>query len=379
MDHEQKFPTPLQSYHNSIEGFKRLWPDMLATACLVGKKVPIVISFEPTSNFRHNLGFSLRKRKAKRFTIRVLNPYAVKQFRKMNFVVSKLAAKLIAKYLFVTPQTNSSFECPEHMFQLKELVRFRRRLVEERTTQSNKLHKVLRLVYPGYKRVLGKKFTHKVLSILSDCPKSKIKGLEELCQNKRLAMTVENEISFTVKRIIQIKEISIVFNTHYRENILFSIPRLGNVTIATILSKIGDSANRFKNVREFIGYIGLYPVVYGSSQNKARFKMTWKGNKWLKMALLVAAASSRRFNPALRNFYNRLRAKGKGKLACLVYAVFKSQRPWDRKKALESIIKGSEMANRAKELGVEQINESSSFTKGLDEAGRLTRIDSQAI
>jgi hypothetical protein len=71
------------------------------------------------------------------------------------------------------------------------------------------------------------------------------------------------------------------------------------------------------------------------------------------MALLVATTSPRRFNPVLRNFYSRLRARGKGKLACLIYAILKSQRPWDRKKALESIIKGSEMANRAKELGME--------------------------
>ena len=71
------------------------------------------------------------------------------------------------------------------------------------------------------------------------------------------------------------------------------------------------------------------------------------------MALLLATASARCNNPHMRNFYNRLRARGKSKkaaggalarkLATLVYAILRSGKRWDEGIALEGIKKGNEM------------------------------------
>ena len=81
--------------------------------------------------------------------------------------------------------------------------------------------------------------------------------------------------------------------------------------------------------------------------------MTWKGNKHLKMAFILATASARKNNPLMRNFYNRLRARGKSKkaaggalarkLACLVYAILASGKKWDENTTFKSIKRTNEM------------------------------------
>jgi len=149
-------------------------------------------------------------------------------------------------------------------------------------------------------------------------------------------------------------------DTYYPDHILFSIPGIGKITVATIIGEIGDSVDRFPTAKHFIGYIGLYPIVYQSGKNKVFFKMTWKGNKWLKMAFILATASARRNNPQMRNFYNRLRARGKStkaaggalarKLACLVYAILSSGERWKEEIALKSIQRGNKEAPKTHPL-----------------------------
>lgn len=151
-------------------------------------------------------------------------------------------------------------------------------------------------------------------------------------------------MKWTAQRIIELesqiedveREIIRLMDTYYPNNPLFSVPGLGKITIATVIGEIGDSIERFPKVKDFIGYIGLYPVVYQSGKNKTFFQMTWKGNRWLKMAFILATVSARRKNPAIRNFYNRLRGRGKSKkaaggalarkIACVVYAILRDGR-----------------------------------------------------
>ncbi|RLE11613.1 hypothetical protein DRI96_05895, partial [Candidatus Aerophobetes bacterium] len=131
----------------------------------------------------------------------------------------------------------------------------------------------------------------------------------------------QEEVKWVAERIIKLreqirileKEIEKIIDTFYPDHILLSIPGIGKITCATILGEIGDCVDRFPTPKDFVGYIGLYPVVFQSGKNKVFFKMSWKGNKHLKMALLLATASARCNNPHMRNFYNRLRARGKSK------------------------------------------------------------------
>ena len=377
MDQDDKALTSIHSYPNLPEGFKLLRQDTLAFSRLLGKNVPITIGFESTGNYHKNLEDFLKRRKSKRFTVRTLNPYQVKEFRKAHFKLSstdRINAKVIAKFLKVFP--SSSFYPSSEQLKLRFLTRFRRTLIEERTRYINRLRKNLRLLYPGYKKLVGGKIPLSFLKFLSSYtsledvkknpPKESFKrryiSLFFLSQVREKHSFLQQEIRWVTKRIIELQEqigvleeeIEKFMDTFYPDHVLLSIPGIGKITCATILAEVGDSVDRFPTPKDFVGYIGLYPVVFQSGKNRIFFKMTWKGNKYLKMAFLLATASARCNNPHLRNFYNRLRARGKSKkaaggalarkLALLVYAILSSGKRWDEGIASESINKGNKEA-----------------------------------
>jgi len=133
---------------------------------------------------------------------------------------------------------------------------------------------------------------------------------------------------------------------------LASVPGLGPISVAAILAEVAD-IHRFSDKRTFVGYCGLYPVAWESGDTNLRFRMTRKGNRMLKMTLLVASAAARQYNPAIRHFYARLRARGKSKkaaggaiarkLAEIVWAVLTYNQPWSEEIALRGIARSEEM------------------------------------
>ena len=378
MDQEERKIVPIHTYPNLPSGFKQLRQDAFAFSRIIGKNIPIVFGFESTATYHKNLQKFLENRKSKRFTIRLINPYRIKEFRKSHFKLSKtdkIDAYMIAKFLKAFPENSSTSSSPLQD-SLRSLTRFRRTLVEERTRYINRLRKNLNLIYPGYRKIIGKKFTTSFLSFISTYPTpesiknssipsswKKYLALFPLAQDK-LSHILTNEIIWSAERIIQLQkqiatienEITTIMDTYFPDHILFSIPGIGKITVATIIGEIGNSVDRFPDAKHFVGYIGLYPVVYQSGKNKVFFKMTWKGNKHLKMALLLASASARKNNPLMRNFYNRIRSRGKSKkaaggalarkLACLVYAILASGKKWDENIAFKSIKRANEMTTQ---------------------------------
>ena len=114
------------------------------------------------------------------------------------------------------------------------------------------------------------------------------------------------------------------------------------MTAATVQAEV-DDGDRFPDKTRFVGYCGLYPTVWESGTVQRRFRMTWKGNRHLKMALMVATASARQHNPTVRALYERLRARGKSKMAAggaiarklaeIVYVILTRKESWDAAKA----------------------------------------------
>jgi len=86
--------------------------------------------------------------------------------------------------------------------------------------------------------------------------------------------------------------------------------------------------------------------------------MTSKGNRMLKMTLLVASAAARQYNPLIAAFYERLRRRGKSKkaaggaiarkLAELVYTLLVRGEAWSAEKAMEGMQRAEAMAAQAR-------------------------------
>ena len=96
-----------------------------------------------------------------------------------------------------------------------------------------------------------------------------------------------------------------------RESLVTTVPGLGPITAAVIESELGD-AKRFENANQVRAFAGLDPSVYQSGKFEgSRGHISKRGSPRLREGLYRAALSASRANPACRELYERLTAKGK--------------------------------------------------------------------
>jgi transposase len=117
-----------------------------------------------------------------------------------------------------------------------------------------------------------------------------------------------------------------------------TIPGVGSVTGATILAEIGD-VQRFAAPEKLVAFAGIDPVVYQTGQFEAtNMRISKRGSPYLRHALWQAAFAASRFDPQLRDYYQRKRAAGKAhgtalgivwrKLLHRIYIILREERPY---------------------------------------------------
>lgn len=126
---------------------------------------------------------------------------------------------------------------------------------------------------------------------------------------------------------------------HQRNELLQTIPGLGERTIPQLLAYIGRP-ERFRNVKALIAYASLSPMIRqsGTSLDKRRGTHP-QGHRQLKHALYFPAMVASRHNPAVAAFWQRLKEQNKPgmvvvvacmhKLLAIAYGVLRSRTPFD--------------------------------------------------
>jgi len=385
---------PQVTYPNDPEGWTALRTAIVAAAARVSPQARVVCGMEATGNMHQRLEQALR---AERWQVHVLNPRAVKRFVQALLGDAKTDrgdSHRIALFL-LRMQPEARPELPRAFEEFREATRTRRRLVEDRTDCKNRLHKLLRYHFPGYRRRLGKGLSKGVVAVLAAMPSPDAllaRSPEELAAfsygargyrlgaaraqqfhtlaaqapQARLPEVSRLLIATTARRILELDAliaqldpaIERMLHELFPHQVLTTIPGLAKVSAAAILAEVAD-IHRFQDQTRFVGYCGLYPIVWESGEAKRRYRMTRKGNRMLKMTLLLASASARQYNPLIAAFYERLRRRGKSKkaaggaiarkLAALVYAVLVTGEPWSAEKAAQ----GMERARAMVEQGAE--------------------------
>jgi transposase len=128
---------------------------------------------------------------------------------------------------------------------------------------------------------------------------------------------------------------------------VLTIPGIGEATAAALVAKIVH-IDRFATPNHLVNYFGVFPEESSSGVDKrgkplppGTLVMSRKGNDLVRYYLWNATRSGIQHNPAIGALYRRLRARGKRgdvaighcmrKLLHLVYAVWKTNRPFDEK------------------------------------------------
>ena len=120
-----------------------------------------------------------------------------------------------------------------------------------------------------------------------------------------------------------------------RENLLRTIPGIGPVTSATLLSQLPELGQLDR--KAIAKLVGVAPLNHDSGTLRGT-RRVWGGRAGVRAVLYMAALVATRHNPLIRGFYERLKAAGKPKKVALVAcmhkllllcnSVLRSNSPW---------------------------------------------------
>ena len=178
-----------------------------------------------------------------------------------------------------------------------------------------------------------------------------IRQLEELASSKEdivlegYLIKLRRERQYALDLTKKLRELS--KTERYREQVelLRSIPGVGLLTSMVYVTEIGD-INRFKKDDQYIAYIGLVPGKHASADKDPKGRLSKRGNKRIRTAIILSAWMSIRNNPEMAAYYETYKSKGKAsnvaiikiarKLALRMKAVIRDRRKYESKIEKES-------------------------------------------
>lgn len=337
------------SFNNDCEGFA-LFRELLNA--LYGEKK---IGFESTGHYGHNLKLFLEDNN---FSFMEFNPLLLSRFVRgkslRNTKTDTLDAQSIAQYLMTVeykPYPPSFY----HMDQLKSLTRFRDSLVRQHSKQLVELTNILDKVFPEFKPFFDGKFSGTALYILShyqspekianmnaksyEVLRKKSRGKFSMVKFAQLKALAKNTVGRSDDFLLKQMEITIdiesqldakidEIESQIRECIrglnppILTIPGIGELTAAVILSEYGD-INKFESPAQLLSFAGLEPGYYQSGQAEHGGHMVKHGSSHLRYALMNACLPLITFEPVFAEYYTKKRAEGKPHRVALTHVAKK--------------------------------------------------------
>lgn len=220
------------------------------------------------------------------FTVFVVNPARIKAYAQSSMSRSKTDkadARTIVQFLLSRSERLHPWQpLPKELRTLRDLVRRLEALKDLRQQEAN--------------RVETASDPHVLASL------------------KIVIDTLDEQIAEIERRIRQ------HFDDHpglkTQRELLESIPGLGETTVRTLLAEL--PFHRFECAAQAAAFAGTTPALFESGSSvRGRPRMSQVGCARLRRALYFPAIAASRHNPPLRQFYQRLLAAGKSKMAAL--------------------------------------------------------------
>jgi transposase len=163
-------------------------------------------------------------------------------------------------------------------------------------------------------------------------------------QSPTVLAQLQQHIAFLDTQLQQLKrQIDDHFDHHpdlkHHRDLLTSIPGIADLTAGRLLGELFEIRS-FHSAAQVAAFVGLTPRQHRSGSSVQRHsRITKQGNAALRAALYMPALAAMRFNPILRTFAQRLRARGLAKQSVVVavmhkllhiaFGVLKSDRPFN--------------------------------------------------
>ena len=339
------------SFQNDHEGFK------LLKAKLDTLKGDILVGLESTAHYAENVIFFLH---SQHYKLAVINPVQTAAMRKTSIrktKTDKVDSLLICKTLACNSFRLYS-DTDVKTLQLKSLCRFRQNLKKSKARLKIQLTSYVDTLFPElqyfFKSGLHIKTCYELLKMypspdeiaalhlsklsnfLSKASRGRF-GKQDVKSLKSLAKSsvgVKNtfisiQITQTIAQIelieSQIDELEHIIEKAMDEldSVIMTVPGIGKINGAMILAEIGD-IKRFSHPSKLLAYAGLDPVVNQSGKFNAKHtKMSKRGSKMLRYALINAAWNVSLNNDTFKRYFDSKIAQGNSHYSALGHTAHK--------------------------------------------------------
>ena len=260
---------------------------------------PVLVVLEATGGLQERAAAALA---AEGLPVAVVNPRQVRDFARSLGRLAKtdrLDAAVLAEFAArVRPEPRPLPDAARQA--LIDLVTRRRQLVEMRATEKTRRAQIAPALRPGLDAHLA--WLNQALDAL------------------------DHDISGALRQ-------SPVWRVEH--DLLAQIPGIGPVSCATLLAKLPELGRLSR--RKIAALVGLAPMNRDSGRKRG-VRRTIGGRSSVRKALYMAALTATKHNPAIKLFYDRLRAAGKPakialtacmrKLLTILNAIIRDQMPW---------------------------------------------------
>ena len=324
------------SFENNKKGFQYLLDQLKPY-----NKTDVHIAFEATGHYSLNLELYLIDQG---FSFMKMNPLVIHQFLKARSLrrtkTDKADSLTIASYL-MSVQYKPNSDLLYNIFTLKSLCRSREQLIKERSKFAVLLTNELDKTFPELKPFFENRISESLLYILNKYKNAshislmkdyesirkisrgkftyaKIAKLKELAKNTvgyhddnsdlliSTFVSIYNNFNEKIEPID--KQISIIIKDLNPR--MLSIPGVGEISAATILSEYGDISN-FSSPNKMLAFAGLEPSIIQSGTLEHNGKMVKHGSGHLRYTIMNIALVILRHSPTFYDYYLKKRSEGK--------------------------------------------------------------------
>lgn len=324
------------SFENNKKGFQ-CFLDQLKSY----NKQDVRIAFEATGHYSLNLELFLTNQD---YSFMKVNPLVVHQFLKARSLrrtkTDKADSFTMASYL-MSVQYKPNSRLLYNIYTLKSLCRSREQLIKERSKFEVLLTNELDKSFPELKPFFNNMISTTLLFILD-----KYKNTNHIALMKDYdSIRCISHGKFTYAKFAQLKELAknsvgyhdentdLLISTYvsiinsFNEKIdpinkqistiikdlnprMLTIPGLGKISAAMILSEYGDISN-FSSPNKMLAFAGLEPSIIQSGTLEHNGKMVKHGSGHLRYVIMNTAMSVLRCSPTFYDYYLKKRSEGK--------------------------------------------------------------------
>ena len=354
------------SFREDAAGYDKLWE-------LLGDSSETRVTLEATGHYWKNLFAALVTRG---FVVSMINPLRSRRFAQEDLQRTKTdAIDALGLARFGAQKRPRVTRLPDLATdELRELVRLRDRLVQDFGDCTRRLHRLVDLGFPEFKRYVKHLDSQLSTGLLQEYPTAKAFQAASVGPVARLRYDGRHRVGDALaKQLIEAAQISVgahhgpayqvqvrylcedldllrkrlsdidrdiaeQLSAHEVGSLLTTIDGIGTTTAARLIAELGDPAD-FATAAALAAYVGVVPGLKQSGKRQGkRANLSPIGHARLRRALWMPTLVAVQKNPWVRAHYERLRANGKPakvaliastrKLLIAVHVVARTRKPF---------------------------------------------------